>query len=270
MSAINIFQIYYSAATRAMLDPGFIPLDNSANERPDWREYWPIRNYLRANPPVPHDYYGFLSPAFGSKTRLGSKTVLDFVRAHQGDADVILFSPYFDQGAFFLNQWEQGAMIHPAAAATFEAALALVAPGFGIRSTATTSRNTVFCNYFVARGDFFRAWLERCERLFESAERADSDLGRGLSQEAEYVVRAPVKVFVLERVATALLATESWKTKAFNPLLLPLSGSRISALGAELASLDALKIAYLEQGYEQYKQAFFALRARYAELNAKR
>ena len=42
----RIHQIYYSEQTRAELDPGFLPLDNSANERPDWREYWPIRRFL--------------------------------------------------------------------------------------------------------------------------------------------------------------------------------------------------------------------------------
>ena len=43
MSIIYAYQIYYSEQTRDALDPGFLPLDNLANPRPDWREYWPIR-----------------------------------------------------------------------------------------------------------------------------------------------------------------------------------------------------------------------------------
>jgi len=46
MSEIHIRQIYYSQQSQSLLDPGYIGLDNSSNLRPDWMEYWPIRNFL--------------------------------------------------------------------------------------------------------------------------------------------------------------------------------------------------------------------------------
>lgn len=266
-SDIHIFQIYYSPATRAALDPGFIPLDNLANERPDWREYWPIRSYLLKNPPASDEYYGFLSPAFFGKTGLSSATVFEFVKRHQGAADVVLFSPFFDQIAFFLNLWEQGAMVHRSSAAVFEQSLALIAPEFRITETVGCSRNSVFCNYFVATGEFWKEWLERCERIFASAESHDTPLGRELSQGVAYKSQtAPIKTFIVERVVSALLATQPrWTVAAYNPMLLPGSNSPISALGAELAALDALKVAYLTHPLEQYRQAFFNLRAQFAK-----
>ena len=57
MPKIHIHQIYYSPETRAQLDAGFTPLDNLANERPDWREYWPIRNHLLRNALADDDYH---------------------------------------------------------------------------------------------------------------------------------------------------------------------------------------------------------------------
>jgi hypothetical protein len=63
----KIYQIYYSEATKAHNDPGFLPMDNLANERPDWREYWPIRNYLLNNNLEEDTRYGFLSPKFEAK-----------------------------------------------------------------------------------------------------------------------------------------------------------------------------------------------------------
>jgi hypothetical protein len=268
----HIFQIYYSAETRALLDESYIPLDNVSNERPDWREYWPIRNYLLGNPPAARDYYGFFSPAFKTKTRLSSQTVQSFLNAHLGNADVVLFSPFYDQIAFFLNQWEQGAMAHKTSSFAFEQSLALIAPEFRILETIGCSRNTVFCNYFIATGAFWCAWLERCELIFACAERADTALGRALAAPVDYnSTAAPLKVFVIERAASALLATQSrWKVKAYNSMLLPYSSSPISALGAELAALDALKIACLEERHEQYRQAFFKLRARFAQLSNQR
>jgi hypothetical protein len=263
----HLFQIFYSAETRQMLEAPYTPLDNSSNERPDWREYWPIRCYFRDHAPGDDDYYGFLSPAFRAKTRLDPRTVLDFVQTHGESADVLLFSPFFDQIAFFLNCWEQGAMAHANARALFEDSLALVAPEFRLYETVGSSRNTVYCNYFVARGSFWREWLERCERLFASAERDESALGRALAAPLDYKSHsAPAKVFIVERIASALLATQRrWRVRAYNPMLLPFSSSPISAMGPALAALDALKLAYLAEGREQYLDAFFRLRAQFAQ-----
>jgi hypothetical protein len=179
--------------------------------------------------------------------------------------DVLLFSPYYDQIAFFLNQWEQGTMSHKNPS-VFEASLAVVAPEFGLHSTVCSARNSVFCNYFVARSDFWLAWLERCERLFDCAERGESPLGRSLREDVDYKsVMTPAKVFIIERVASALLATQPrWIAKAYNPMLLPFSQSPVSGLGAALAALDALKIAYQVEPLPQYLRAFFDLRARFS------
>jgi hypothetical protein len=267
----HIFQIYYSNATREALDPGFVPLDNTRNERPDWREYWPIRRYLLNHPMIQGDYYGFFSPAFNAKTRLSSATVIDFVKAQRGAPDVILFSPYYDQIAFFLNQWEQGTMSHKNSQ-VFEASLAVVVPKFGLYSTVSSARNSVFCNFFVAKSDFWLEWLERCERLFECAEHGESPLGRTLRDDVDYKsVLTPAKVFIVERVASALLATQPrWIAKAYNPMLLPFSQSPVSGMGAELAALDALKIAYQGEALQQYLRAFFQLRARFAAMASKK
>lgn len=71
----NIFQIYPDAATKAQVDLGFLPLENPGNPRPDWREYWPIRNYVLANALNENELYGFLSPSFHAKSHLKSEQV---------------------------------------------------------------------------------------------------------------------------------------------------------------------------------------------------
>jgi hypothetical protein len=264
----NIFQIYYSNATKSVLDPGFLPLDNSSNERPDWREYWPIRRYLLENSLVDGDYYGFLSPAFKEKTGLTAAAVVDFVERGGGEPEVVLFSPFYDLIAFFLNQWEQGGMTH-SNQPLFERSLELVAPDFNMYDTASTALNSVFCNYFVAKPAFWRAWLERCERVFSCAELADTALGQALSEGIDYKSeKVPAKVFVIERVASALLATQPrWQVSAYNPMLLPFSHSTVNNLGEELVALDALKIAFSVDPRQQYKRAFFQLRAKFAQMN---
>ena len=79
MSPVRIYQILNHYTPREDLDPGFGVLDNSANERPDWFEYWPIRKFL-LNEALDEDaYYGFLSPKFRHKTNLTAAEVGEII-----------------------------------------------------------------------------------------------------------------------------------------------------------------------------------------------
>ena len=102
MPPAQIFTILNHYTRRQDLDPDFGVLDNSANERPDWYEYWPIRNFLRSSPLDEGTFYGFLSPRFAQKTNLGAAAARAFVDA-SADADVVLFSPSIHNSAYFLT-----------------------------------------------------------------------------------------------------------------------------------------------------------------------
>src|SRR5450830_1913998 len=90
---INIFQIFYSEKTKSENDHGFKGLDNLANPRPDWREYWSIRDYLINNTLNEDEYYGFFSPKFKGKTNLDAADVHEFIKHHAEEAEIFLFSP---------------------------------------------------------------------------------------------------------------------------------------------------------------------------------
>ncbi len=262
MAAAHIYQIFHSEPTRAALDPGFIALDNLANQRPDWREYWPIRNFLLGSELVEDDFYGFFSPKFGQKTTLSARQVHDFVLVH-AQADVVIFSPYYDQNAFYLNPFEQGDAHYPGLLQAAQDFVAAIGEDIRLADLVTDSRSTIFCNYFVARPGFWRAWLEINEKLFALSESGDSDLGRRLTARTSYGRDGvPMKVFVMERVATLLLATRSrWRSAVYSPYRLLLTDSPLSVgYQLELVLLDALKIAYLTQGHAEYRDAFLRLR----------
>jgi 2-polyprenyl-3-methyl-5-hydroxy-6-metoxy-1,4-benzoquinol methylase len=251
----RIHQIYYSEQTRAELDPGFLPLDNSANERPDWREYWPIRRFLLDRELEPDCYYGFLSPKFKQKTTLTATAAHDFVRLRAGTADVISFSPFFDQMAFPLNILELAASNHDCRD-TFTQCAQLVAPGFDIERSVMSSLDTVYCNFFVAKPRFWREWLAKCEFVFELAEQGVTPLGQALSRVVTYgTATAPAKVFVIERVASLLLwSQKQWTVACFNPILLPQASAKLLQVagGPDLMVLDSLKVAYTKSGTEHY------------------
>jgi hypothetical protein len=246
--AIHAFQIHYNAATRAALDPGFEPLDNSANERPDWYEYWPIRRFFQQNPALDEQaLYGFFSPLFRQKTGLSAQQVRAF--AQEGDAEVVTFSAHPCHGAAFYNVFEQGANCFPGFLDVAMLFLRELDPGIRLDALVTDSRNTVYCNYFLATPRFWRAWLGIVDRAFALAEAGDTPVGQALRRPVGYAKSdgdakpSEMKIMVLERIVSLMLAWGDFRVRNFPPFAIPLTEQFEGHL-AELQALDQLKIGY--------------------------
>jgi hypothetical protein len=268
---VHLFQIGYSDASVAALEPGYRLLDNRPNSRPDWYEYWPIRRFLldhlREGTLDDAAFYGFFSPKFGYKTSLTHDQVQAFVRESAPQADVVLFSPQPDMGAFFLNVFEQGETFDPGLIAAYEAFLAHIGRPVPLRALVMDSRQTVFSNFFVARPAFWREWLVLNEAMFALCESPeDSALKAALTAPTTYPGpggAAQRKVFLQERAASLLLATQPWRSVAHNPFGMGWSTSRFREHPTEAYISDALKIAWRDQRYPQYLQAFATIRERF-------
>lgn len=248
-----IYQICYSERTQLENDTGFLSLNNLANERPDWREYWPMRNFLLQTRMLAEEsYYGFLSPKFYQKTGLRAAQVQEFL--DHSTEDVVHFSPFFDQAAFPLNVFEQASAQHSGVDMVMRESMAMLAPNVDIYSLVMDSSTTVFCNYFVARPAFWRLWLDKCELLYALAEENCTDLARRLNAPTNHDGgTAPAKVFVIERVASLLLTLDrSWTVRGYNPLRMPFATSPIASFRDELCVLNAMKGAYIKSGHPEY------------------
>jgi len=254
---VRIVQIFYDELTRAAIDPAFEALDNSSNERPDWFEYWPIQNYLKRHGFEDGVYYGFFSPKFGLKTHLTGAAVRSFV-AGADDADIITFSPFPDQASFFRNIFEQGGAQHPGflqLAAKFFSTIGLhVDPAQLVMDTSTT----VFCNFFVAKGEFWQRWNSIFQQCFAHAENAHSPISAQLRQLIGYDGRAvQMKVFLMERIVSMLLATtDGLKIRNCAPWSMPLANPQVLPALANLVAMDALKSAYLRTRASLYLESF--------------
>jgi hypothetical protein len=266
MPPVHIYQILNHYTPRQDLDPGFGVLDNSANERPDWFEYWPMRKFLRNEALDEEAYYGFLSPKFRHKTNLTAAAVGKIIARADYAPDVFLFSPSIHNSAYFLNVFEHGESEHPGLAAAASGLLARIDPAATLDGLVSDSRNTVHSNYFVAKPKFWRAWLAVNERLFEIAESADDALGAALRAPTAYRGQSDVqmKIFVMERMATWILTRDhAFSAYARDPFA---ARSRIYKLPLAVIC-DALKIAYATQGRGQYRDVFYLLRGARRFLN---
>jgi hypothetical protein len=251
----EIYQIYYSEATKAKIDPGFLPLNNMKNERPDWREYWPIRNFLLTNELDDNTSYGFLSPKFKDKTNLNSKNVRHFIS--DNTSDVFIFSPYFDQSALNFNVFEHLEAAHPGSINIAEKCIKEVYPSVNIYTMLMDTKNTIFCNYFTASKSFWMEWLKCCEKIYEIAENKNHYLYEELNKHVLHDgATAARKVFVIERIASLIIEKDSIQTKVFNPIEFSMDSEIWENFKNELLVLDALKIATKLTGLVNYIQLF--------------
>jgi hypothetical protein len=260
MHAMHIYQILNHYTSRQELEPGFEVLDNSANERPDWFEYWPIRRFLLHEALEEDAFYGFLSPKFKLKTSLNFDAVREFILGADPGTEVILLSPSIHNSAYYLNVFEHGDAEHPGlkdvAARLFER---LGLPG-NLDSLVSDSRNTVHSNYFIAKPRFWRAWLAINEKLFAIAETPSDTLGEALRSPTPYRggLNVQMKIFLMERMATWLLTCDrSFAARVRDPFV---ARSRLYKLPLAIVC-DALKIAYATQGRAQYKDVFLLVRS---------
>jgi len=256
MSGIFIYQILNHYTKPEDLDPGFLVLDNSSNERPDWYEYWPIRKFLLSAPLDEESFYGFLSPKFKYKTNLSAAAAHEFVGQESSVTDVVLLSPSIHLTAYHLNVFAFGDTVHPGLLKVADRFFRHIGQPTNLRALVTNSRNEVYSNYMIGKPRFWRAWLEITEQLFALAESPDDPLGAKLREPTLYRGGNGVqmKIFIMERIATWILARNSpLVARVRDPFV---ARSRIYKLPGAIVC-DALKIAYVTNRREEYRDLFY-------------
>jgi hypothetical protein len=255
MSDIFIYTILNYYTKKEMLDPGFLMLDNSSNEKPDWFEYWPIRKFLLNEPLNEDAFYGFLSPRFKEKTNLSSAAVYEFVKAHS-TADIVLMTPSLHLTAYYWNVFHYGEACHPGLLNLATQFFRRIGHPTNLTDLVTNSRNEIYSNYMFAKPRFWRAWLEITEQLIAIAESPTDPLGIELRKLTTYRGKTDVqmKIFVMERIPTWLLARNSDFVAAVrDPFVVR---SRLYKVPGAIIC-DALKVAYVANGRrEQYRDLF--------------
>jgi hypothetical protein len=105
--------------------------------------------------------------------------------------------------------------------------------------------------------DFWEEWLVCCEKIFAIAEYQDSWLSNQLNSIVKGSTdQKTIKPFIIERVASFLLATNSkWKIRAIENKMI-FSPSRLSNYREELVELDNLKILFDKTKNPEYVNLF--------------
>ncbi len=262
--AINIFQIYYDDATYQSLDPGFIPLDNRHPERPDWFEFWPIKKLVSETRLNDTSWYGVVSPRFGSKTGFSSSYINEALHAHGSNADVALFSSTWDFIAYYRNVFEQGEVWHEGITDVAQQFYNTIGHAVNLSQLVHYSKNSVTSNYIIAKPSFWRRWLHFASKLVEVSE-SPTPLGAVLRGDTTYGPKAiPFKVFIQERLAPVLLATESHRVLVpdqsySRPLFTALFHDDLTTR-KKLQTCDMLKELYATTGEADYLNTYLKVK----------
>lgn len=205
MKDLRIYQIYYNDETRRQLDPGFIPLDNTANERPDWYEYEPIRRLFQSHNFEDETWVGVFSPKFFQKTGMVSSQVINAVQ--QSTAEVVSFSPWFGHIAVYWNIFHQIECHHPGAIVLIDKLIKKIGFSEKIIKMPMTAQKTIFCNYFVAPVKIWRGWFACFDFVFNLSENKSCKIGLELnygSGNSKYA-GVPLKIFVCEALMSIVV-----------------------------------------------------------------
>jgi hypothetical protein len=258
----RIYQICYSQETFNQVPEGFLALDYLSNDRPDWREFWPIREFLKNNHLSENVMYGFFSPRFFEKTKLNHESIQQYLSANYTNEDIVTFSPFWDLGSIFQNIFEQGDFFHGGLLKVFQEFANQYLSGFEMNNLYTHSKNNIFCNYFIANSKFWNEWLKVADLLYAASDDPQSSLHAAMNKDTNYDgYQLPMKIFIQERLATyCLLSQPSIKALNYSTFLTCASNTPFSRLAKEAIYCDALKIAYGETGYQHFHSEFVAIR----------
>ena len=162
-----VYQIFFDQNSLAKLDPGFIPFDNRHPLEPELYEFSVIYHYLKQAILDDECYYGFLSPSFINKTGVLSAELYSFVTEHKNQYDAFYFSAGWDQIAYHKNVFYQGEFFHPGFMnASRDFFNALNVNPEKVMEHLSVFDNSVFCNYVVANGKYWKAWLILAEQFY--------------------------------------------------------------------------------------------------------
>lgn len=263
---VRIYQIYYNDQTARMVEPHFIGLDNTNCPRTDWAEYWPIRHVLQTEKFQPDELIGFFSPRFKEKTGMDGAAVMQAIQNH--DAEVYSFSPYFEQGALFLNPMFQGEAHHPGLVQLMDTLVPRIGLRIDPKTFVSDQTTTIFCNYFVAKPALWMRWFALTEQVFELAEHGKDAMAEQLRSVTLHRESSgyALKVFVIERLISMLLESEGMVAHPCVDLKAsPRSITNIDVVWAHLLICDALKGHYRRTLAPVYIELYGQLRKEAAD-----
>lgn len=240
----KIFQIYYEPSQLALLEPEFTPYDNTANLRPELREWYVWDKMYQQCCDDGLEYWGFVSQKFNQKTNLIGAQYLEFINANPG-FELYFVNPAIINEAVHANSWEQGDIYHPNISVIGNSFLSKLGyTDIDVKSLILDRNTTMFANYFVGSRAFWDKFMEFSRKLFTEAENDatfnEQVFGVGLSNYAGDKT-LPNFTFLIERLIPTFIELEEISAKAYQYTNETLPTKYLPYI-ADIEALSSLKV----------------------------
>lgn len=240
----KIFQIYYKPGQLALLEPEFTPYDNTANLRPELREWYVWDKMYQQCCDDGLEYWGFVSQKFSQKTNLTGAQYLEFINANPG-FELYFVNPAIINEAVHANSWEQGDIHHPNISVIGNSFLTKLGyTDIDVKSLILDREKTMFANYIVGSRAFWDKFMEFSRKLFTEAENDatfnEQVFGAGLSNYAGDKT-LPNFTFLIERLIPTFIELEEIPAKAYQYTRETLPSKYLPYI-ADIEALSSLKV----------------------------
>ena len=263
-SPVRIFQIYFEAWQRELLDPAFYPLDNSRGTS-ELLEFAVFEQLQKNAATQGASLWGALSWRFGEKTGMQGSDWVKQITDHPGH-DVYFCNPNTHIEAVFHNMWLQGETAHPRFVDVCKAFF--VAAGLDDKELMALHPSTSFsaANYFVASPKFWELYIPFVRKVLVTADKKMPPKLRDLlhskiADDKSLHGGATYVPFIVERLFGYFMRTEGKDLKAFK-IALP---ERERELNVHLKLLREMKdvahrtkSAWLAACWVNYRNLYFS------------
>ena len=175
---IKIFQIYYESWQKDLLDPAFIPIDNSKSTS-ELREVDVFVRLAKSDFIKGAKFWGALSWRFAEKTGMSGQDVLKEILANR-NYDIYFCNPEPEYEALYHNLWLQGIPSHPQFLEICQAFFKAVSLPIDTLVSIEPSSATSSANYFIASPKFWALYLPWIQNLLNTANKKMSPQMRDL------------------------------------------------------------------------------------------
>ena len=206
MQGLTIHQIWYRDEQQPVLDGRLKHWDNRENLRPEWCEYWIMRQAYQQFEQHFDSLTGFFSWKFKEKLGIDVAQIEGLIQAHPG-ADCYIFSPAVFQVAFYRNVWHQAEVWHPGMTRIAQNLLEALGHHIDLANSIDHHLSTAYANYWIGSRPFWQAYFNFMEPVFahieEKKDKPDSPFWQhryGSTGGQGHVQSLPIIPYLVERL----------------------------------------------------------------------
>jgi hypothetical protein len=266
----KIFQICFEPRQMELVESPLTPFDNTANERPELREYHSFVKAIENGSTADLDAWGFFGPRWEAKLKYSAKDVGEAIDDNPSH-DVWIFNHARVVNALTYNVWEQGEYFHKGLRRVAEEAFKIAGYDTSALNAFMTEHNTCYCSYFVARKEFWQDYIEFLNNILSALNELPEDVKAIYESSANYVRDSNLNMFpfLIERLFSTFLVLrhDKYKVHAMSPDYSVYS-NQIGDFTRTLHSLNVLKNQVVEQDSEILFNAWNAIRMHFVKNNS--